>query len=253
MNRKCKKVCHRILQVVPVHLNKTLSFQLAECWRSIQKFRFSIYAKLRPPLNPMWSMPCFLAQQKMEAIRIQTWLQAWHGLMLWQQHNAETCEISWNHRLSQCKYWTVQFLFAFVELPKVAFLQLQFAIRQYSQPRFTIFVAADPAILAGLGDHLLHHGVFSVAQMFYRLRTSTSMFLILTEFVALVGTKSSQVKLITSTKKYGCFTFEAFQRLQSHWATWSANGSSCEFKSQKYQKDQRYQDNARYIYSNYIL
>lgn len=58
-----------------------------------------------------------------------------------------------------------RFLFA-LELPKVAFLQLQFAVRQYSQSRFTIFVAADPAILAGLGDHLLHHGVFSVAQMF---------------------------------------------------------------------------------------
>lgn len=93
---------------------------------------------------------------------------------------------TWNHRLSQCKYWTAQFLFA-LELPKVAFLQLQFAIRHSSQSRFTIFVAADPAILAGLGDHLLHHGVFSVAQMFYRLRTSTSMFL--TEFVALFGTK----------------------------------------------------------------
>ena len=36
--------------------------------------------------------------------------------------NAETCEISWNHRLSQCKYWTVQTFF----LHSLNFLKLPF-------------------------------------------------------------------------------------------------------------------------------
>lgn len=225
MNRKCKKVCHRILKVVPVHLNKTLSFQLVECWRSIQKFRFSIYAKLRPPLNPMWSMPCFLAQQKMEAIGIQTWLRAWHGLMLWQQHNAETHEITDFHNASIERHSFFLHL-NFLKLPFFSF-SLPYATLANPGSRYLLLQTLQslPALVT----------TFSTMECFLLLRCFTDLghrppcfWQNLLHFLA----QSSQVKLITSTKKYGCFTFEAFQRLQSHWATWSANGSSCEFKSQ---------------------